>query len=212
MEECLSFVERLRKYENKSIAIDTQDEAQSFTLRVIGNVALGGETTESAYFYDIQFARDIQYTFAFAIKYFIFPFPRFIWNMSSERRQIEEDAKAAAKRMRTNGGKVIKQRKEYLNEQASSTGKLLLRSDVPDVCMIDALIRRNHITSSSTSIKTSSELHQEEPPITDDELLDNVVQVYAAGSETTSVGICWTLFYLAQNKQICAQIRKEVGK
>ena len=50
----------------------------------------------------------------------------------------------------------------------------------------------------------------EDSAISDEELRDNVMTFYAAGSETTAVAINWAVFYLSQNKKIVEEIRKEV--
>jgi cytochrome P450 len=46
--------------------------------------------------------------------------------------------------------------------------------------------------------------------ITANELVDNVLTFYTAGSETTSVGISWSLFFISQNPEITAKIRSEI--
>jgi len=69
------------------------------------------------------------------------------------------------------------------------------QNDDEERCMVDALIKHTE--------------KDEQNPISDVELLDNVKTFYIAGSETTSVAISWAIFYLSQNKEACLQVRKE---
>ena len=45
----------------------------------------------------------------------------------------------------------------------------------------------------------------------DEEVISNVLTFFVAGSDTTSLGICWALYFLSQNPSIIQDIRKEVN-
>ena len=51
----------------------------------------------------------------------------------------------------------------------------------------------------------------DESKFSDDDVISNILTFFVAGSDTTSIGICWTLFYLSQNKSILQDIRNEVN-
>jgi cytochrome P450 len=46
--------------------------------------------------------------------------------------------------------------------------------------------------------------------MTDEQLRNEVITLFLAGHETTSVNLCWTLYLLAQHPQVEAKLRKEL--
>ena len=51
----------------------------------------------------------------------------------------------------------------------------------------------------------------DESKFSDDEVISNILTFFIAGSDTTSIGICWTLYFLSQNKSIMDDVRKEMN-
>ena len=51
----------------------------------------------------------------------------------------------------------------------------------------------------------------DESKFSDDEVIANILTFFVAGSDTTSIGICWTLYFLSQNKAILEDIRREIN-
>lgn len=50
----------------------------------------------------------------------------------------------------------------------------------------------------------------DESRFSDDEVIANIMTFFVAGSDTTSIGISWTLFFLSQNQAVLRDIRREV--
>jgi cytochrome P450 len=202
-EECSKFVSRITKLvERGDNVVDMKLEAQQFTIRAISRIALGGENADSQYFFSNEFANDIQVIFKFMIEYIINPFPRFVW-MRSKKFQIEVDAVAAERRFTEAAKKVVQAAREKRQSEEVRGGF---------ETMLDVLLRKNEDgvgrkASGSSSTVPVSDI---ESSITDEELVDNVKTFYAAGSETTSIGICWTLYFLAQDRKCVEEIRREV--
>ena len=65
LSECSNFVSRITNLSKTKLPIDIKMESQNFTINVISRVALGGRSPESEYFYDKQFAVDIQNIFSY---------------------------------------------------------------------------------------------------------------------------------------------------
>jgi cytochrome P450 len=47
-------------------------------------------------------------------------------------------------------------------------------------------------------------------PMTDREIRDEAITIYAAGHETSSTALCWTLYLLAQHAEVLRKVRQEI--
>ena len=190
--EAMNMVHRLSKYANTSQMVNMEDEAQNLTVRVISQVAIGGEdASDSAYFFGDQFAKDLTSVFKYNNLLLFYPYPRWVFKLSANYAK-ELAAIEGMRRMNTKCKSVIDSRRKYLASLPLEQDDSLLQRGT----MLDVLIKHNGDDVTSA-------------PISDEELIDNVRLLYIAGSETTYISICWAVFYLTQNPDVCLQIIKE---
>lgn len=180
--ECFKFAMKLEKYCDENQTVNFVNEAISLTTGVIGTVAFGFSEENGAYFYSPDFVNDMNNMLTYVSERLLFPFPRFIWKMTS-KYTYELKAIEAAERVVKFGMSVIK------------SGKVKHQYNSDHLTFLQSVLRA-----------------EENAKLTDEETISNIVTIFAAGTDTTSIGICWTLYYLSLNPSILQDLVDEVDK
>jgi cytochrome P450 len=193
-----------------SRVIEFKDAALEFTLRVITKVAFGIDRESSStpntqntygsqlsYFNQKIFVEDIQSQFSFLMESIIFPLPRFLWKWSPWHFQkYEQRALDGNQRFSQACLELIRQQKaKHANDSVNvaGAGGGGAGGQSTSCTLLDTLLRK-----------------AERDQISDVDVLTNVKLFYLAGSETTSIGICFAMYYLALHAAVKVRVYEEV--
>jgi cytochrome P450 len=182
--ESVKFANNLRKYADGNMTVDFVRQSTVMATSVIGRVAFGFNERDGAYFYSSEFVQDLQDMLFYVSQRMLFPFPSFMWKITS-KYQYEVKAKAAAEKVKRFGMSVIENAK---NKPAHD-------QDSSRVSFLQSVLRA-----------------EESSKLSDDETISNIVTVFLAGTDTTAIAICWTLYYLSLNPIILEEVLDEVNQ
>ena len=173
--------------------MEFKTEALEFTLRVITKIVFGidRETDKESYFNQPIFAKDFQAAFSFLMESIIFPFPRILWKLSPwHYGKYEAPATEGDERFRQACSELIAEQKKRLFGPNAST-----------------------VSSSANTTLLSTLLKKaERDQISDNDVMANAKLFFLAGSETTSIGISFAIYYLALHPDIRDIVREEVDR
>mmetsp|Transcript_17982 Transcript_17982/g.25897 ORF Transcript_17982/g.25897 Transcript_17982/m.25897 type:complete len:464 (-) Transcript_17982:1695-3086(-) len=181
--------EKVNKSDGTTVDIDMKDNLAILTVKVLSAVAFGGsnlpkEVTE--YCESSLLMKDLKNIFSFLINMTLFPLPFIFWKWSPLYYTLELPAVKSTKRMQSICMKIVQSHKEraLTADFSKPSGHRSL---------IESLLR-------STG--------QEQ--LTDDEIVQNTKGFLIAGTDTTSVALTWTLYYLSLTPQWLTILREEV--
>lgn len=147
-------------------------------------------------FFSEQFAEDTKAIFEFQAQRRLFPYPEFMWQMSSKYK-YEVACVEAVKRWDKACIEVIDFKRKRVRERLAATGNTGADAKQQQrPAMIDALLLKQEEGSPDA--------------LTPEELLSNVKVVYLAGSETTATAVTWIPYIFQKNPEVQANIRAEM--
>ncbi len=170
--------------------IDFRFVALEFTLGVITKIVCGvdRDRQQDSYFNKPLFVKDFQLTFTFFMESIMFPISKFFWRLSPwHYGKYEVPAVEGDQRF-------IQACSELIDEHKK---KIFAQTSVSDSAAANT-------TLLGTMLKKA-----ERDQISDNDVVSNAKLFFLAGSETTSIGICFAMYYLALHPDIRDKVREE---
>ena len=186
IQETDAFVTRLRDITGE--VVEFTRLANEFTISVIGRVAFDIEPNDChlSYFQSAEFRSDMMDMLTFASTNALATLPPTLARCFSAYRSAELKAIDASQRL-----------KQCTMELIEMTNESDVNEVVKDQDRSDSFIRA--VSRAEKEGKLSFE-----------EVVSDIVTLFVAGTDTTAIGISWTLFYLSSRPDIQNDIRREV--
>ena len=198
--EIRKFIERLRqKCEeekgNQPVLLEAREEIMAFIAGVISVVAFGNNLPSAAKDYcgSSNLFQDLSSVKNLATVRTMVPLPKILWNFSPYYNKYEVPAKKSIRRMKQVCQEMIKSFEEkHRNSSAADDTARDMKS------MLETLV----------TFRRAEEGRQSR--VSDPELIENSMVFFIAGTDTTTMAIAWTLYYLTSCPHIVSNVRKEV--
>jgi cytochrome P450 len=197
--ECEKFIKVINKSieqnEGKKVVLDIMNMFQVFTVRVISSVTFGAELETGSlagqYFFTQQFIQDVHDILDFTIEIILFPMPKFFWNLIPSKVVIEREAIKGNNRINVNCQLLADEKRKSLEANKNSPSG--------SSALLDIILRQG-----------GDDDGESRKSITVDEIVANVKIFYLAGSETSSIVLSWSIYFLSLHPDVLASVREEV--
>lgn len=185
---------------NEGVVESIEEPLMNFTLRTILRVAFDNVDLDE-HCTNNQLLVDTNTLFSYITQRALFPLPAWVWNLNPP--EIEKQVLQAGKRMDRIVGKIVETEKlkmeqpEPIPKSNRSFIQMLLAESTD----------RAHDHEGDSDLNPSSNAK-----LSSAEAVANIKTMILAGSETTSVSLSWTLYYLSIHKHFFDRAREEADE
>eukprot|EP01036_Dinobryon_divergens_P024129 gene24129-32546_t len=203
--EVRRFIERLRQQcideKDKSVVIEAKEDMVAFIAGVISVIAFGSELPPIAKEYcgSADLHQDLLSTKNLATVRSMMPLPTMLWNLSPYYFRYEVPAKKSICRMKKVCQEIITSFEGKHCNSSSAVAVAVADETARDMkSMLETLVMLRHAEGGNLN------------RVSDLELIENVMVFFIAGTDTTSMAISWTLYFLlTTSPHIVSHIREE---